>query len=116
MQVFANACELRQNVSGAVISSPNQAMPNPAHRGRVFRFGVFEAFADSRELFRQGRRVRLQDQPFQLLLLLLESPGEIVDREFLRDHLWPENTFVDFSRQSGAGQSGLHPRHLHHLP
>jgi DNA-binding winged helix-turn-helix (wHTH) protein/Tfp pilus assembly protein PilF len=82
-------------------------MTSPAHRGRVFRFGVFEAFADSRELFRQGRRVRMQDQPFQLLLLLLESPGEIVDREFLRDHLWPENTFVDFSQSLGTAVTKL---------
>src|SRR5438067_12032708 len=60
------------------------------------RFGVFEADLEARELRKQGKRVRLQDQPFALLAFLLERPGVIVTREELRDNLWPADTFVDF--------------------
>src|SRR5579864_8331687 len=62
------------------------------------RFGSFEVHTRSGELFRQGSKVDLQDQPFQALVLLLERPGEVVTREELRKKLWPENTFVDFER------------------
>ncbi len=60
------------------------------------RFGVFEADLEAGELRKQGKRVRLQDQPFALLAFLLERPGVIVTREELRDKLWPADTFVDF--------------------
>ena len=60
------------------------------------RFGIFEADLEARELRKQGRRVRLQDQPFAVLAFLLERPGVIVTREELRDKLWPADTFVDF--------------------
>src|SRR6476469_6233088 len=66
------------------------------HPGRRFRFGVFEVDATSGELRKSGVRLRLQDQPFQVLLVLLERPGELVTREELRQRLWPEGTFVDF--------------------
>ncbi len=67
-----------------------------ASGGQVFRFGVFQADARSGELFKHGLRIRLQDQPFQVLLALIESPGEVVTREDLRKRLWPDNTYVDF--------------------
>ncbi len=60
------------------------------------RFGVFEADLAAGELRKNGTRIRLQEQPFQLLTLLLERPGEMVAREELRKRLWPEDTFVDF--------------------
>src|SRR5262252_11074202 len=60
------------------------------------RFGLFEADLQSGELLRQGAKVRLQEQPFQILGLLLEKPGEVVTREELRARLWPAHTFVDF--------------------
>src|SRR5258708_6436974 len=63
---------------------------------RIFRFGRFEADAGRSTLSRSGLRVRLQDQPFRVLLLLLERPGEIITREELRQQLWPEGTHVDF--------------------
>ncbi len=63
---------------------------------RIFRFGRFEADAGRSTLSRSGLRVRLQDQPFRVLLLLLERPGEIITREELRQQLWPEGTYVDF--------------------
>ena len=62
---------------------------------RVARFGTFEADPAARELLRAGRRINLQDQPFRLLLLLIEHPGEVVSREQIRMELWGE-TFVDF--------------------
>jgi cholera toxin transcriptional activator len=63
---------------------------------RVFRFGAFEADPSSGELRKSGVRVRLQGQPFQVLMLLLERPGELVSRDDIRRKLWPADTFVDF--------------------
>src|SRR5579863_8180378 len=63
---------------------------------KIFRFGVFEADTDSRELRKAGMRLKLQEQPFQVMLLLLERPGEVVTREEIRQKLWPSDTFVDF--------------------
>src|SRR3989454_2189361 len=60
------------------------------------RFGVFELDLRSRELRKQGVRVKLQEQPFQVLQVLLERPGEVVTREELRQKIWPSDTFVDF--------------------
>lgn len=65
----------------------------PVH---IFRFGLFEADIAHNTLTRSGIRVKIQDQPFRVLTLLLERPGEIVTREELRQKLWPEGTFVDF--------------------
>ena len=59
------------------------------------RFGVFEANIQTGELTKQGKRISLQEQPFQLLVMLLEKPGEVVTREELRSRLWP-HTIVDF--------------------
>jgi cholera toxin transcriptional activator len=70
-------------------------MPTGEPNG-IFRFGVYEADARSRELRKSGLRLRLQDQPFQALLMLLERRGEVVTREELRQRLWPTDTFVDF--------------------
>src|SRR6202140_1159672 len=65
---------------------------------RMFRFGLFEVDTRSGELRRQGSKVNLQEQPFQVLVLLLERHGDVVTREELNERLWPENTFVDFER------------------
>jgi eukaryotic-like serine/threonine-protein kinase len=62
----------------------------------IFRFGLFEADAARGTLTRSGLRVKVQDQPFRVLLVLLERPGEIVSRDELRQKLWPEGTYVDF--------------------
>jgi TolB-like protein/Flp pilus assembly protein TadD len=64
----------------------------------LIRFGPFEVDTRSGELRRQGSKINLQEQPFQVLVLLLERPGEVVTREELSRKLWPENTFVDFER------------------
>ena len=63
---------------------------------RVFRFGLFEVDVQAGELRRDGARVSLQEQPFQVLVALLERPGELVWREDLRQQVWPEDTFVEF--------------------
>ncbi len=63
---------------------------------RRYRFGVFEADATTGELRRQGLRVRIHSQPFQVLVLLLERQGEIVTREEISRELWPDGTFVDY--------------------
>jgi DNA-binding winged helix-turn-helix (wHTH) protein/Tfp pilus assembly protein PilF len=65
-------------------------------RSTVVRFGLFEFDIASGELYKQGRTIRLGDQPRHILTLLLERPGEVVSREAVRHRLWPEDTFVDF--------------------
>lgn len=63
---------------------------------RLVRFGVFEVDLKTGELRKRGQRIPLQEQPFQVLVALLEQPGEVVTREELRLKLWPAETFVDF--------------------
>ena len=96
-----------------------------ANRGLVYRFGIFEVFVESREVLRQGRRIRMQQQPFELLLLLLEHAGETVDREQLRLRLWPADTFVDFGQSLSAavtklrqalGDDAANPRFIETIP
>jgi len=60
-------------------------------------FGLFEADPSSGQLYRRGRRIPLQEQPFRILAMLLERPGEVVTREEVRKQLWPDGTFVDFN-------------------
>ncbi len=69
---------------------------------QTFRFGLFEADVARNTLSRNGVRVKIQDQPFRVLILLLERPGEIITREELRQRLWPEGTFVDFDGSLNA--------------
>jgi Tol biopolymer transport system component/DNA-binding winged helix-turn-helix (wHTH) protein len=66
------------------------------------RFGVFELDLRAGELRRNGIRIKLQEQPFQILAQLLENPGEVVTREDLRNRLWPADTFVDFDHSLNA--------------
>jgi len=68
----------------------------------MIQFGVFEVDLRAGELRRNGSRVKLQDQPLQILTLLLERPGEVVSRDELRTRLWPADTFVDFDHSLNA--------------
>ena len=77
-------------------ASRGASMEPTAGSGKLFRFGLFEAEPARSTLTRNGVRVKVQDQPFQLLVLLLERAGEIVARDELRQSLWPEGTYVDF--------------------
>src|ERR1700689_4097383 len=61
-----------------------------------YRFGVFEADSTTGELRRQGVRIKLHSQPFQVLFMLLEQPGEMLTREEICRELWPDGTFVDY--------------------
>ena len=70
-------------------------MPVPTAQQKI-RFGAFELDRETAELYKNGTKLKLQGQPIAVLALLLERPGELVTREELRKHLWPEDTFVDF--------------------
>src|SRR5207302_4140440 len=71
------------------------ALPPADEQSRVARFGVYELDFRTAELRRDGLKVRLQEQPFRLLALLLEHAGDVVTREAIRERLWPSE-FVDF--------------------
>jgi TolB-like protein/DNA-binding winged helix-turn-helix (wHTH) protein/Flp pilus assembly protein TadD len=71
-------------------------MPDERQPSRRLRFGIFEVDLHAGELRKHGLRVRLQEQPFQVLARLLEHPGELVTRDELQKRLWPADTFVDF--------------------
>ena len=69
---------------------------------RVVRFGTFEVNLQTGELRKQGQKLKLQEQPFEVLAALLERPGEVVTREEFRSKLWPSDTFVDFDHSLNA--------------
>lgn len=77
----------------AGVSAPSS---ETGRKTRIARFGVFEADLETRELRKQARRIRLQDQPFAVLAILLERPGVVISREDIRQKLWTADTFVDF--------------------
>src|SRR5882762_10239724 len=88
-------------------------------------FGVFEVDVRAAELRKRGVRIKLQEQPFQILCLLLDHSGEVVTRDELRQRLWPAHTFVDFDRslnkamtklRSALGDSAESPRYVETIP
>jgi len=83
------------------------APPLPARKSNVARFGTFEAHLDTRELRKQNRKLRLQDQPFAVLAALLERAGSVVTREELRARVWPADTFVDFDHSLNTAVNKL---------
>jgi DNA-binding winged helix-turn-helix (wHTH) protein len=96
----------------------------PRNNRRVARFGVFELDLDAGELRKSGIKLRLQGQPFQVLVLLLERAGDVVTREELQQELWPADTFVDFDHslntainkvREALGDSASSPRYLETL-
>ncbi len=93
-------------------------------RTRRTRFGAFEVDLRSGEVRKHGIRLKIQDQPFQVLAYLLEHPGEVVTREELRQKLWPADTFVDFDTglnsavkklRDALGDSAEEPRYIETL-
>jgi len=89
-----------------------------------FRFGRFMLDVRTGELLKDGVRLRLQDQPFEVLAMLLEQPGELLTREELQRRLWPEGTFVDFEHglnaavkrlRAAIGDSAYRPRYIETL-
>src|ERR1022692_3927844 len=140
---------LRVSRAGTRLSAAIGSWCYSAHRGlpvmsvadgrpHRLRFATFEVDAGSRELFRQGRTVKLQEQPFQLLVALLERPGEVLTREDLlerpgevltreelKQRVWPDDTVVDFDRglnrainrvRDALGDSAENPRFVETLP
>lgn len=100
-------------------------MESPARLPNSVCFGLFEADLASGELRRRGRKVPLQDQPFQVLASLLRHPGEIVTREQLQHALWPADTFVEFDHgvntaigkiRQALGDDADNPRFIETLP
>jgi DNA-binding winged helix-turn-helix (wHTH) protein/tetratricopeptide (TPR) repeat protein len=90
-----------------------------------YRFGLFEVDVHAGTLLKQGRRVRLQEQPFQVLVALLERRGDLVLREQLRARLWPGDTFVEFDKSLGValakvraalGDEAANPRFIETVP
>ena len=84
------------------VSGPASPTPPP-----IIRFGGFEVNLHSGELHKQGQKVKLQEQPYQVLVALLQRPGELVTREELRTSLWPADTFVDFDHSLNAAVKRL---------
>lgn len=101
-------------------------MTEVARDMRVFRIGIYELTAETGELRKDGKpQSRLQSQPLQVLLLLLERPAQVVTRDELREKIWPANTFVDFdhgvntaiNKLRGAfGDSASNSRFIQTLP
>ena len=92
---------------------------------RVLQFGTFEVDLRAGDLRKSGARIRLQEQPFQILTMLLEKPGEVITREELQQKLWPADTFVDFDDglntaikklRDTLGDSADSPRFIETLP
>jgi TolB-like protein/tetratricopeptide (TPR) repeat protein len=91
----------------------------------LWRFGTFELNSSIGELRKKGIKIKLQDQPLQVLIMLLKCPGEIISREELQKKLWPADTFVDFEHglnkamnrlRAALGDSSENPRFIEALP
>ena len=93
--------------------------------GSLYRFGPFQVNSDSGELWKNGNRVKLQEQPFRLLVILLENAGEVVTRDDLRHRIWRDDTFVDFDSslrvavgklREALGDDAENPRYVETIP
>jgi len=93
--------------------------------GSLYRFGPFQVNSVSGELWKNGNRVKLQEQPFRLLVVLLENAGEVVTRDDLRHRIWRDDTFVDFDSslrvavgklREALGDDAESPRYVETIP
>src|SRR5205823_14524445 len=100
-------------------------MEPPSQGSGQLRFGVFEVDFRAGELRKRGLRIRLQQQPFQVLEMLVLKPREVVSRDELRNKLWPADTFVDFDHglnkavnkiRDALGDSAENPRFRDGVP
>ena len=121
-QIVASPPAGRTVVLNSRVTQATMAVPIPSFR---VRFGVFEADLRCGELHKQGIKIKLHDQPFQVLAMLLERPGELVTREQLYQKLWAADTFVDFDvglnsaikrLRDALGDSAESPRYIETLP
>jgi eukaryotic-like serine/threonine-protein kinase len=101
---------------GAIVQTP---------LGSLFRFGPFEVNSASGELLKNGNRIKLQEQPFRLLIVLLENAGDVVSREELRHRIWRDDIFVDFDGslrvavgklREALGDNAENPRYVETIP
>jgi cholera toxin transcriptional activator len=99
-------------------------MPSSNREARLLRFGVFEVDLTAGQLRKNGARIRLQEQPFQVLTALLQNAGQVVTRDELREKIWPADTFVDFDHslntavnkiRESLGDSASSPRFVETL-
>jgi cholera toxin transcriptional activator len=99
-------------------------LPPSNREARLLRFGVFEVDLTAGELRKNGARIRLQEQPFQVLTALLQNAGQVVTRDHLREKIWPADTFVDFDHslntavnkiRESLGDSASSPRFVETL-
>jgi cholera toxin transcriptional activator len=97
----------------------------PTTTARVFRFGTFEVNEATGELRKEGIRIKLHSQPFQVLVMLLERPSELVTREEMQQRLWGDDTIVDFDHglntavnklREALGDAAAKPRHVETVP
>src|SRR5829696_6715285 len=93
--------------------------------GPIIRFGKFEADVRSGELRKRGVKIKVGDQPFSILAILLAAPGQVITRDEIQKQLWPADTFVDFDRglnkavnrlRDALGDSADSPRFIETLP
>ncbi len=93
--------------------------------GGIYRFGPFQVNAITGELLKDGNRIKLQEQPFRLLVVLLENAGEMVTRAELRNRIWPQDTFVDFDSslrvavrklREALGDDAENPQYVETIP
>jgi len=100
-------------------------MAQAIRSANVVRFEVFEVDLRAQELYKAGRKIKLQVQPFQVLAMLLERPGEVVTRDEMQKRLWPADTFVDFDHsvntaikklRQALGDDKSKPRFVETLP
>src|ERR1700722_15776756 len=108
-----------------MVAGQGEPMNPPASSGRKVRTGLFEIDLASGELRMNGRRLPLQEQPFRVLAMLLERPGEVVTRQELQARLWPVDTYVGFDEglntairklRTVFGDSAGNPRFVETLP
>src|SRR5205807_2728129 len=114
------------HLNSAVSSETRSPKPDiPEHEAHSLRFGVFDLNIRTRELRKSGTRIRLQEQPFRVLAVLLERPGELISREELRRRLWGETEFGDFDQainvavkklRLALGDDADNPRFIETLP
>jgi cholera toxin transcriptional activator len=113
-----------ENAKLRIVSLLIMSLPQASPAGRIVRFGVFEADLATGELRKNGARIRLQEQPFQVLAFMLERPGDVLTRDEIRQKLWPSDTFVDFDHslntavnklREALGDSASSPRYVETL-
>src|SRR5580693_1901892 len=108
-----------------MLDFPKNAEVTVNNGNRTIRFGAFEADLPSGEVRKSGSRIKLQDQPFKVLQILLEHPGDLVTREELQSRIWPEDSFGDFDHavnvavgklRAALGDSAENPSFIETVP